>query len=314
MIILDTSTVYYISGKSNSAKCDVKKVISYAKNGDSYISSITASEILCHYKNKANYVRRIFSSLRYNNVKMIYHPLLPYYKDNNITIKDLSYINQNDLINLVNKSISKKVDFESTYAFSMFFIVFASTLCFSLPDTQKSYGVLSILLKAWRNQNIDECKEFFKKSFEYGYKTNDCEAIIKNNFEYMLFEHLSLYKTYAIEIMNNIDTNSINEILDNINFIKFSKVFQRKVQRLGNTSQYVKWLAGEYKKNEGTAAYLSFKTYMYDLIKSVFDRKTGVSHESMYKYFIDISERILERGGLYLKNDILMGLFYNLCI
>ena len=307
MIIWDTNTVYYICPaiKSQNEKCDNLKVIKSAKIEKTCISSITAYEILFKYKKTANHVRRIFSFLRLHNIGLFYHPLLP---NKRIDITDLSRIKQDELTQLVNETISVKAAFEGAYAFIMFFSVFFSALCFSLPDEEKSEYILTNLLRVWQDTKSGDFTELFKHLFEHGYKTDDCEGFIKKAFEYILFDQLQYFQPLAKEIFDGIGNKTIDEILDGTELVASIEQFIKRVGKLKNTSEYVKKLAKNYKNAIGKAKYPSFKANIIKVFENIMKNGSGIFHDSMFKYCIDIYERILERGGLYLKNDILDGL------
>ena len=236
---------------------------------------------------------------------MLYHPL---HHNKDISIVSLSYVKQRLLDGYIETSTKEKCDFESAYAFSMFFVVFTSALWFSLPDDTESHDIIEKLLIVWRDTKGNECREILRQAFEYGYKANDCEKIIKNVFENMLFEDLHYYKPLATEIKKNFERKNIIEILDSTDLKKASVRLSKDISKLQSTSDFIRKLTVNYKKREGTIQYESFMKNMKQVFENTFKRSIGVIHDSMYKYFIDISEQILERGGLYNKNNILDGL------
>jgi hypothetical protein len=304
MTLWDTNTAYYVSGKSQVAGYDINKVIEYSRSDKAVISSMSVYEILFHFRNRAGCIRRIFSSLRNMNVSIVNHPLL---QNNQVSIGSLCSIKQQDLKVLVKEAADRKAQFESVYAFSMFFVIFSSALYFSLPPEDESECVLSAVLKVWKDLRHEECFKSFKDIFKYGYSTNDCEGFIKKAFDYILFENLHTFMPIAVELANG-EGKTIDEIFESIELVNARDRLLKKINRTDNVSSYAKKLTESYKRGGGTDRYMVFVSKMHGIFEKIFNRSSGFWHDSIYRYFIDISARILERGGLYLKNDILDGL------
>jgi len=246
--------------------------------------------------------------LKCHKIGILSHPL---FLDNGIAVDKLSRIKNKELEDLVNSAASKKIGIESAYAFILLFTVLSSALWFSVPTIKdKSDYVVSRLIRVWYDNEGERCIKLFTDSFVNGYKMNDCERFVKNMFSEMLSYYLQVYQSLTVEIFNGFgEKKTIDEVLNSEEIKSLFIKIKKGITKSGNSSKYIKKLSEQYKMNEGTAQYTDFmNNTVSKVIENTCKRSSGITYDSMYKYLNDITERVLERGGLYYKNDILDGL------
>ena len=266
MIFLDTNAVYYAGGFSKSDKCDVRKILLYAQDGDLCISSITMDEILFHYRKQAKMVRRIFSFLRCNNIRIISHSLSAV---NEMTMSKLSTYTQKDVNNYYKSVLPQKADIEGRYAFAMFFCVLTAALFFQIQNKSTINDVSVHLMTAWTHAHASECTSFFKNAFRTGYKIDNCENYVKDAFEGRLFHELSYLTPILLKLSEESEINLCTifespDLEENINHTS------RKMRTHSHASQYIKVQLSRYKKKTSTKEITEFFDNMDDVFKRVF--------------------------------------------
>lgn len=307
MLIIDTNTLYYISGLSTPDSIDIEKVVlEINKNGGAMISSVSFAEFLSKYHRHAGIVRRTCSFMRQHHIQICENKVIPFNDD---IIKRLRYIKQNDLDSVFDKLIILKSNVESKFATIVFFTVLVCQVIFecNVDPYNLPTGVFDFFSTIFKNSLRPIISGIFELSYREAYKSNDAENIIKRDF-YNYLRILSslcipLFKHY-IDEFEKMDEGDIIDVpqfmgkYSDANWGEEMTAYQRRIDKQSTPSQYLKKRGVSYGKNINDKQLSA----LFDGLQNSFVKTLGET--SIEEYMFSIVKNTISNGGAFRKNDI----------
>lgn len=299
-IILDTNSLYYYSRLSENENVDLIKLINKIHESDNvYISSVTIYEAVNYLKKHAAYFRRLITFIKIHHIQILQQNLLP---ANDVDIKSMSQINQNDLELLYRKLITRKIKVETDYSVVILNLLIVTYLYFYITDQNPMpldkfsmffYHMASILIKV--NRNV------FKELYSTGYNTKDCDKYIKNAFYALLEFNLQEYAPFLQplctatsaqefdDVINKYDYNSINEA---------SKKIENRIRKRSTTTKYLQNYMKLYEKNKEKGLFDSF------FQQFILPNTKQIPSKALQLFINESVEKMIKSGCAFHKNDI----------
>lgn len=214
-IVLDTQMIYHLSGISVNGLIDENKLKRILKDNTCYATSLSAIEIVSHFRNDLTLMRTALSPIfekKYLSSKLIL-------RDNILNIDDLRSLYlapfPYNFGPIIEKIFLKKIQLESeNLRFFLYLLLLAAIL---VIEDSENIDRLS-LYKYFLMSKVDNILESLKSILKTGYDNDTVQQSMRNGFFNIykkMFFSLLLFKHYHMnmDLINNIPEDDFEKII-----------------------------------------------------------------------------------------------------
>lgn len=307
-MVIDTNTLYYACGLSAPPATVTKaKLLQEIDSADAVtMSSISFAEFLTKYRRHAGIIRRVCSFMRQHHVCVSNNEYMHFDPQE---IKALTKIRQREFGNRFERVLVRKVDVESRFASTIFFLVLISTTIFECdiyPYTlsEPTYDFLTTVFKP---ASAEIFTPLFNYTYNEAYKTDDAENFIRHWFYRYLDAFIPVVIPVCQRVIETINTTpeggdiNIPQIVDEFsqqNWHEMMEKYQRKIRKHGTPTKFVHRSGIKYGKKINDKHISALLSGLKDSIQKV------IGDHSLAEYVYDIASNCLSSGGAFFKNDI----------
>ena len=307
-IIIDTNVLYYACGLSTPPKTVSQKSllqeIDAAQSVE--ISSISFAEFLTKYRCHAGTIRRVCSFMRQHHICISNNEHIPIAPQ---AIKMLTKVRQHELDKEFNRMFVRKIDVESRYASTVFFLVLICATVFECdiyPYTL-SEPIYDFLARVFKPANKEIFIPLFNYTYQEAYKTDDAENYIRHWF----YKYLDTFMAVIIPVCQQVieavnkmpegDEIIIPEIVSDFSAEKWPEmmaIYQRKINKHPTPTHFVHKSGIKYGKKINDKHLSALLDGLETSIQKI------IKEQSLAEYIYDIIYKSLSSGGAFRKNDI----------
>lgn len=292
MYLLDANPLYYAAGLSRPS-FDVSPLVDFVMREKCCISSTTLCELLTNKKNDIEQIRAVGQFMTNAETMIAVTALNPFPDE----IADcLSTIRPEELASVRDYASWHKVEHESRYASAVFdaCLTFGLYFYMELRFPEHDVGRIAAYVKAVNLEYSARLRGYFAD----GYCNDDPEKYISRCFSQLLTQAfevglsvLSLAEDRP-EILGLSDERSIPILMEE------GKRIRLKIES-NSLGSWTKKQASRYRREMGIDRYSIFE-------RDIFEALVPMGHpEELLNYLSRALKKIVERGGVYKKNDFL---------
>lgn len=292
MYLLDANPLYYAAGLSQPS-FDTTSLIDFVMREECCISSTTLCELLANRRNSIEQVRVVGQFMVNAEISIAVTALNPFPGE---MADCLSSICPEELDLVREYAFLHKIEHESRYASAVFGACLVLGLYFYI-ETRFSgcdVGRIAACVKAVNSEYSMQLRSCFKE----GYCRDDPEKYISRRFSRLLAQAFGV----TLSVLSLTEDGSQVFDLDNQELISIlMEEGERICQKIESNSLGV-WLkkqTNRYKREMGIDRYLIFEKGIFEALGPL-----GCPKE-LLNYLSRTLEKIVERGGVYKKNDFL---------
>lgn len=295
MILLDTNAIYYsigLSSPNEDSNLNISLLVQEINNSCHFTcSSLTVYEILNHYRNNSKTVRQIFSFLKSNQIGLIQNPYLPI----RYSISELSEIKQNELELFLETEFSLKTEVETRYTLALLSCIFSFNLLTYLKDKANiqadEIGMNALIIANEMVANVGY--EILFNAFDFGYKNQNCENEVRQQFNGLLecFTQL-LCPLVSESIIHGLDLSQENVSL-------MQKKLRKKIQKQATSVKYTQ------KQAKAMTQSCEYKKLFDEITKNALNNFVSFKIKpSMQNFLQGKYLQMINDGESFRKNDI----------
>lgn len=300
MVFLDTNAFYYASQISNNEHVDDYKLREYIENNDISISSVSFFEFLVKFRNSIETIHKGADFLSKNEIKIVYNKYFPSRQE-----FDCNYCNitKDELAGVITKVIDMKVNTESAFASITYdLLLFSAFYFYYTPEGENASEIkkkiFEVCYRTWAENNLDA----FRKVFEDGYKTDDCEKTVRDAVRSLLEYSLALSFSIFDGLREFENEEEFMNLLDNTDFMVLSQNKLKKIQKYDTSMVYISKLAKIYNDVSSDNNSLDYLSKLSEPIAKT------IKEQGLREYLSEIVVKCCKHGSPFLKNDILDGI------
>ena len=223
---LDANVIYYYCNCENTKSIDCERLKNDLKRiQNKVIPSCSINEILIHFSNDINELRRIFSILMNDNF-LIGSSQLD--KSDNLFSILMNRNNGKELKKLLNSKIYNESRFMFIIAYDTFLLLFFTLLNkFEIEIFNDFYFFIEIYFNGRQFDEINEIKQILKRNYK------DADKKAKEIFDDLVFKYTNYLKEFLEFILKKEEINK--------NYEKYIDLFIELNQNLKNKQKFLKY-------------------------------------------------------------------------
>lgn len=287
MVFLDTNAFYYVAKISTINTVCIEKLIEIIENNKTCISIITLYEFFTRFINKSSTLNMGITFLINKKIQIRANE---YFSKKYTDLQQLLKDYKDDPAIVIKRILDERIEVESEFTAICF--QSSTSLMNNLlnevnPLSQDDYPRI---LAYYNNLMYITFKNNFKKLFKDGYSTNNCENIVRIEYNSMLEKNLRKTLPSILDKNNNM---ILQEKCD-----KNDTIMGNKKQNPKTVHNRIRLKAVKLRKEKGESYLNNILENQKSLIKN------RINDSNIANYLYEIIKEFVEKGSSYRKNNI----------